>query len=271
MFKKLAITAGVVAVGLGVLHATGLSSYTSTAAAKVRSTFKKSVPLEFELDRLRHEVSQLVPEMKKNFSNIAEEMVAVENLEREIKIASANLKKQKDNLLTMTESAETGRTIYIHNRPVSAEKVRARLDRDWANYKASEAELKSKEQLLEAKQSSLDATREKLGAIKGQKQQLEVEIAQLEAQLKTIRLSQARSKFHFDDSKLAHCKSILADIKNRLNVEMQQNLLENEFATDTITTEKQPTQPTSDLIREIRTQLGTSKDEVKSVAADNKD
>ena len=103
MFKKFAIAAIVVGAGLGFLHATGLSSYTSTAVAKVRGGFKKAVPLEFEIERLRHEVSQLIPEMKKNFVNVAEEMVAVDNLNEEIKSSMATLQKQKSVLLAMTK------------------------------------------------------------------------------------------------------------------------------------------------------------------------
>jgi len=268
MLKKFAIAAVVVGAGLGLLHATGLNSYTSTAVAKVRGTFKKSVPLEFEIERLRHEVSQLVPEMKKNFSSIAEEMVAVENLDKEIKTTSANLAKQKETLLTMTKDLEGGKKqIVYNNRPVSADRVAQRLERDWASYKNCEAELKSKEQLLDAKQAALDATRERLGSIRVQKQELEVEIARLEAELKTVRLAQTKNKFHFDDSRLARCKAALAEVKNRLMAERYESDLAGQFSNDSFQVEKKA-QPTSEVINEIRAHFGDTTTEKTTSVAD---
>src|SRR5438270_10882512 len=133
MLKKFAIAAVVVGAGLGLLHATGLNSYTSTAFSKVRGTFKKSVPLEFELERLRHEVSQLIPEMKQSFSRIADEMVAVENLDKEIKATTVTLAKQKQVLLAMTKDLESGKKLISYDgRDYSADRVARRLERDWA-------------------------------------------------------------------------------------------------------------------------------------------
>lgn len=266
MLKKFALTAALVAIGLGVVHATGLSSYTSTAAAKIRGGFKRAVPLEFEIERLRHEVSQLIPEMKKNFTCIAEEMVAVENLDKEIKITASNLQKQKDMLLTMTKDLESGKTMLVYGgREYPPDRIKAKLARDWASYQACTAELKAKEQLLDAKQEALDATRERLSTIKTQKQELEVEVARLEAELKTVRLAQTRNKFHFDDSRLARCKATLAEIKNRLNVEKKANDIEGQFANDNIPVDKKVL-PTSELIHEIKAHFGNSAKDDKSLA-----
>ncbi len=270
MIKKFVFTAALVAIGLGALHATGLSSYTSTAVSKIRSGFKKAVSLEFEIERLRHEVAQLIPEMKRNFTNIAEEMVAVENLDKEIKTTTANLQKQKEALLAMTRDVESGKTILVYGgREYSIDRVKTKLARDWASYRVCADELKAKEQLLDAKQEALDATRERLAAIKTQKQELELEVAKLEAELKTVRLAQTRNKFHFDDSRLARCKATLAEIKNRLNVERKAMDIEGQFANDNIPVEKK-VQPTSELINEIKAHFGTSaRDDGKSLVRDN--
>lgn len=270
MLKKMFLAGALVAIGLVTLHVTGLSSYSSTAFSKVRHSFKKAVPLEFEIERLRHEVAKLVPEMKKNFTSIAEEMVAVENLDKEIKTTTANLQKQKDMLVRMTKDIESGKTVLVYdNRTFNADRVKTKLARDWASYQACEAELKAKEQLLDAKQQALDVTRERLSTIKTQKQELEVDIAKLEAELKTVRLAQTRNKFHFDDSGLARCKKALADIQNRLNVEKKAYEIEGQFGNDNIPVDKK-VQPTSDVIKEIKAHFGTSANEdAKSVAENN--
>lgn len=269
MLKKMFLTGALVAIGLVTLHVTGLSSYSSTAFSKVRSSFKKAVPIEFEIERLRHEVSQLVPEMKKNYRAIAEEMVAVKNLDNEIKTTTTNLAKQKDTLLALTKDLESGKvTLVYDNRPYNADRVKNKLQRDWASYQACEAGLKSKEQLLEAKQASLDVTRERLGAIKNQKEELEVEIARLEAELRTVRLAQTRNKIHFDDSRLARCKATLADIRNRLDAEKYEQDLAGQFSNDSIPVNKKA-QPTSQLINEIKAHFGSPVTEEASVAGNN--
>lgn len=268
MLKKFAIAAVVVGAGLGLLHATGLNSYTSTAFSKVRGTFKKSVPLEFELERLRHEVAQLIPEMKQSFSRIADEMVAVENLDKEIKSSTTALAKQKQVLLAMTRDLESGKKLISYDgREYSADRVARRLERDWATYKNGEAEVKSKQDLLDAKQTALDATKERLSSIRVQKQELEVEIAKLEADLKTVRLAQTKNQFHFDDSRLARCKAAVQEMKNRLTAEKYASDLANQFGNEIVPVEKK-VQPTSQIIHEIRAHFGDSVTEPTTSVAD---
>src|SRR5204862_273839 len=84
MCKKIGIAAVVVAVVLFLLNSTMLGSYTGTAWSKIHGSFKKQVPIEFEIERIKHEIAQLVPDMKKNLSSVAEEMVAIDNLKEEI-------------------------------------------------------------------------------------------------------------------------------------------------------------------------------------------
>lgn len=263
MFKKIGIAAAVVGAGVFLTSAAGLWSYGSTLWSQARNGLKKQVPLEFEIERIRHEVAQLVPDMKKNFTIIAEEMVAVENLQKEITLLKGNLRQQKENVLTMTRDLETGNsTIVYDGRSYSSERVREKLARDFASYQTCEAELRSKEQLLEAKERSLDAAREQLASLKAQKQELEIQVAQLEAEVKTVRLAQTRNKVHVDDSQLARCKSALAEIRDRLNVEKKESELEAQFANDAIPVEKKA-KSTEELVKEIRSRLGEGK-----VAAD---
>ncbi len=260
MFKKIFLAAVLAVTGIFVVNKAGLSSYTATAWHNVRSCFKKQVPLEFEIDRLRYEVSQLVPDMRKHLNHIAEEMVAVQNLRDEITDTRVALKRQKDNIVTMSHDLDSGAVKVLYgDREYSASRIKEKLDRDFASYRRCEAELKSKEQLLEAKERSLDAAREQLSAIRSQKQELEVELARMEAELKAVRLAQTHTKFQFDDSALARCKATLADINNRLKVEKTQVELDGQFANDnTIPVEKKE-KSTSELTKEIRAYFGEAK------------
>src|SRR6516162_8616192 len=71
MCRKIGIAAVLAAAGLFLINRAGLSSYTATAWNNVRSSFKKQVPLEFEIERLRYQVQQLVPDMKRQLKEIA--------------------------------------------------------------------------------------------------------------------------------------------------------------------------------------------------------
>lgn len=266
MLKKIGFLTLMVAAGLFIISQTRVGSYGGTAWKKVKDATKKQVPIEFEIERLRHEVAQLVPDVKNQLSGIAEEMVAVQNLREEIEVTKVNLNKQQESLRAMKDDLKNGIVpVSTSGRPYSANFVREKMARDLASCQRCEKEVKTKEQLLEAKERALDAARERLASIKGQKEELEIAIENLEAELKTVRLAQTRSKFEFDDSRLAHIKQSLADLKTRLQVERKTGELYGEFANDLPTAE--PKAKSSDqVIHDVEAYLGdTSKEDGKVV------
>ena len=54
------------------------ASYVGTSAGWVKSSVKDSVPIEFEIDRARRMVKDLVPDIQRNMHVIAKEEVEVE-------------------------------------------------------------------------------------------------------------------------------------------------------------------------------------------------
>lgn len=263
MIRKIFMAAALTAVGLIVLNHAGLHGYGATALHKIKGVCKSQVPIEFEIERLKYQIAELVPDMRRNLSSIAEEMVATANLRDEIQETHANLAKQKDAIVSMTKDLETGATsISYGGRDYARERIREKLNRDFRSYQRCEAELKSKEKLLDAKERALDSAREQLGTIRTQKQELEVQVAQLEAELKSVRLAQSRSKFQIDDSALARCKATLADIKNRLKVEQKTTELTGDFANDN-TVQVEKTKPAGELTKEITAYFNEGSTEAK--------
>jgi len=253
-----------VVAGLVLLNWAGMGSYVSTAWHKVRGNAKRQVPLEFEIDRLRHEVSQLVPDMKKNLSVIAEEIVAVENLKEEVATTETNLKQRESEIKAMTRDVQAGTERVVYNgREYSGTRVAEKLSRDFASFKRCKAELESKKKLLDAKERALEVAREQLAGMRSQKQELEVQVAQLEAELKTVRLAQTKDKFHLDDSKLSQCKATLAEIKNRLKVEQTETELHGEFANDLGVPVEKKTKSAKELSKEISAYFDGSAEESK--------
>jgi chromosome segregation ATPase len=216
----MAIAALAVVAGLFILNTTYFGSYAKTAWKKAKSAANNQVPLEFKIETLRNEISQLIPDMKKNISAISEEIVAVDNLQRDVTELRASLSAQKENLRAMKEALQTGDThVNYRGSIMTAERLKVRLDHAFNSCKQREQDLEIKEQMLDARREKLAADREQLEGMKSQKQQLELRVAQLETELRTLRAVQTKSRVQFDDSRLARIKNELAKLENQLKVE----------------------------------------------------
>src|SRR5438128_3677080 len=108
MLKKIGFAALAVVAGLFILNSTHLGSYAKTAWHKVKKTAKGQVPLEFQLESARHEIAQLIPDMRKHIDGIAQEMRAVQRLKEDITVTKANLDEQKKLIYAMKEDLKKG-------------------------------------------------------------------------------------------------------------------------------------------------------------------
>jgi DNA repair exonuclease SbcCD ATPase subunit len=269
MCKKIGIAALAVVAGLFILNNTRLGSYGATAWSKVKRTAKAQVPLEFEIERVRQLVAQLVPDMKQNLTKIAEEIVAVENMREEIAVTKTNLNKQKDSVRAMTDELKSGNErIVFNNRTYSRSRIAEKLAADLKSCQRCEEEVKVKEQMLENREKALDTEREKLASMRQQKQELEVKISKLEADLKAVRLAQTKSNFAIDDSRLSQIKASLADIQNRLRVELKASELHGEFANDPVVKPENKGKSTADVIKEAESYLGGESKQDTKIAAE---
>jgi len=256
--KKLAVTALAVLGLLTVLSFTKVGSYANLALKKTRNAVAQSVPVEVEIERLKEEVKNLVPDLNKNIALVANEMAAVERLDREIKVTKTNLNEQKARLVQMTHWIESGETQFIVNNKVfNKDQIAERMARDYESYKRATSELTFRERELALKNKALDSAREQLQAMKDKEQELKLQIAELEAELRAVRVAQTRSQFQIDDSRLSDIKQSIEELRTRVNAERYRVELEGQFAngTDIQTTEKATPRPVRDLAKEIREQL----------------
>src|SRR5712692_1463237 len=130
MFRKIAIAALAVVGGLFILNSTHLGSYAKTAWKKVKATAKAQIPLENQLEVIRYEVSQFMPELRKQVSGLAAETVAVQSLRHEVTDIRASLDKQRSKIVAMRDELKsTPVKIGPENR------VRSRLERNVTSYK----------------------------------------------------------------------------------------------------------------------------------------
>src|SRR5438270_11605420 len=96
MFKKLVVTAIAIGAGFFLLRSTHLGGYARTAWSKARTSVQGQIPIEFQLESIRNEVAQLVPDMKREISRVAAETGAIEGLREEVADIGGKLEKQKE-------------------------------------------------------------------------------------------------------------------------------------------------------------------------------
>ena len=212
----------------GLAAAAGLSllffgrdavSYVCTSAGRVKESVKNSVPVEFEIDRARRMVGDLVPDIRRNMHVIAKEEVEIERLQKEITDTSGRLDKQRGDLVRLKTDLQQDKGTYQYvGRTYTTDQVKTDLATRFERFKTSEATLASLRDIYSARQKSLEAARQKLEGMVASKRQLEVEVENLEARLKMVEVAQTTSDYNFDDSQLARVKDVMAEIRSRLGV-----------------------------------------------------
>jgi len=219
MITKLLV--GTAAAGLLGIFVFGrdVCSYMSTSVTSVRDAIKSEVPLEFEIQRAREMVDNLVPDIRKCMHVIAEEEVNVEDLQREVARKEKELGKQKEQILALRSDLGGGQSAFRYaGRVYTSEDVRRDLSQRFERYKVAEETLASKQQILQARLKSLSAAREKLDGMLAAKQDLEIQIENLDARLKTLQAAQTASEVQIDDSQLARAKKLIRELNKQLDV-----------------------------------------------------
>ncbi len=218
MAKKALIGVAAAAVLSTLVFGRDALSYVKTFGSSARDAIKAEVPLEFEIQRARNMVGNLVPDIRKCMHVIAEEEVNVEHLSKDIARAESDLGKQKEEILALRLHVDQGRPYQYASRTYSPNEVKRDLSSRFERYKTAEATLASKRQILTAREKSVDAAREKLDGMLASKRDLEVQIENLDARLKTVQAAQTASSVVLDDSQLARAKKLIGDLNKQLDV-----------------------------------------------------
>lgn len=219
MIRKALIGAGVTLLVGMFFFGRDVFSYVRTSAGYVKEAVTDSVPMEFQIDRARGMIQDLVPEIRKNMHIIAKEEVEVERLEKRIADAQASLSKDKAELMRLKTDLSNGKDLFRYaGRSYTADQVKLDLSNRFERYKTAEATMASLQEIHRARQRSLDAARQKLEGTLVAKRQLAVEVENLQARLQMVAAAQTTSNYNFDDSKLGRVKELLGDLKTRLDV-----------------------------------------------------
>jgi hypothetical protein len=250
-----------VAVG-GLIFGDDLFSYVSSSARSLRTSVKDSVPIDFELQRARDLLEEIVPEMHANIRLIAQEEVEVENLKKDIARCDVALADGKAKIHKLGQMLGTERVYFtISDRQYSRESIKGDLARRFERYKEAEVVLQGKRRLLATRQKSLDAAVQMLDKARSRKALLADRIESLASQHRLVKAASVGSRFQIESSKIAQTDKLIREIKKRLDVAERVLAHEGKFLEPIpvdIVEEK-------DLLTQVREHFGTGTDKALAV------
>ena len=95
MIKKAILASVGICLASLVFFGRDAMSYFRTTAGRVKDSVRDSVPLDFEIDRARRLVKELVPDIRKSMHIIAKEEVEVEQLHKQIAQTETRLERSR--------------------------------------------------------------------------------------------------------------------------------------------------------------------------------
>lgn len=268
MLKKILIGSAI-AVGLGTfVFGRDTISYLRTGCRSVRQAVKAEVPVEFEIERARTMVDQLVPDIRQCMHVIAEQQVDIEHLTAALDRKTGELGRQKDAIMALKSDLGSGKSTFTYaSQKFTSNDVKRDLSNRFERYKAAEEMLAADKKILAAREQTLVANRDKLEGLMQAKKDLEVKLEQLQARLQTVKAAETVSQLAIDDSNLSHARKLIDDLNKQLDV--KQRVLETEAKfTGMIPVEKSEPAVASDLDQQIDAYFGT---EAKSTEVAGRD
>lgn len=227
MLKKIVVCGLSLFLVGGLLFGSDGFSYLRTFGGQVRDVVKSEISVEFELDRIRDEVDNLVPEIRRHMTIVAEQSVDVKDLERDLSDKEVALGKQKDAILALRSDLETeSKSFTYRSVSYSRNEVESDLAHRFESFCSVEEGVKRDHQILAAQRDTLRANQKKLDTMLSRKQDLVVKVAQLEARLKQVQAAEAINSIEIDDSHLAHVENMIKEMNHALDV--RQSVLETE-------------------------------------------
>jgi peptidoglycan hydrolase CwlO-like protein len=219
MIRKALVTVGGVALLTVLFFGRDAASYVSTTCGWVKDSVKSNVPIEFEIERARRMVKNLVPDIRRNMHVIAQEEVEIERLDKEIAKTQETVANEKAAILRLKGDLSSPQPVYHYaGRSYPIQQVKVDLANRFERFKTHEMTLASLQDMMVHRRTSLDAARQKLEGMQVAKRQLEVDVESLEAKFKVLQVAQTTSEFNIDDSQLGRVKDLIAEVRARLNV-----------------------------------------------------
>ena len=201
------------------LMGTGVWSYVKTGWQRSVVAVKENVPIEFEIDRARMMVQDLVSEVRRNMHVIAREEVEVEQLADQVAESDRKLSKERNDILRLKDDVSKEKHTYDYSgKQYSAKQVKQDLAARFERFKTVQANHEALLEIQKARERGLGAAHQKLEQMIQVKRQLEVDVEHLEAKLRLLEVAETANDLNFDASKLGQARQVITGIGTRLKV-----------------------------------------------------
>lgn len=257
MCKKLLLVGGVLLVaGWAWGSSTGreMMSYVSTGWKEMRQSFRKAVPIEFEIKRAENLLGNLDKTDEKLINALAAQIQALQKLERDIETAQGNVDRMKNELALLNEEAKS--RLASNGPALERDKKLLLLERKLKEVKTCEALLRNKLAAREQAQQRLDFIKAQRENLRDQRADLEQRIVALRTNLEMLKASELRNKHALTDEQLADVQQ-LKELVDRLEERIDIRLIELKLRQEgTPSSQVSPTRGGAGIVAEIDQYLG---------------
>lgn len=216
--RSVIVVAGVTVVG-GLLFGKDVSSYVRSSAKSVRTVVKDSVPIDFELRRVRDLLDEIIPEMHASIRLIAKEEVEVAGLNVDISNSVKSVEEETSRIAKLRDALATPQARYCFaGQEYPRSYVKADLANRFERFKESELHLASQRRILATRENALHAAMQLLERTRSRKRTLADQIESLTSQHRLVKAAAVGSHIQVDNSKLAQTEKLIRQIKKRLDV-----------------------------------------------------
>lgn len=217
--KSIVTLALIAVIVAGVVFGKDMVSYLRSSTTSMQRAVKDAIPVEFELQRARDLLEEIIPEMQANIKLIAQEEVEVAALNSDIAQSEKRLDKQEQRVSQLRRKYDTFNAAYASDTtPVDRENLTRQLSQHFDRFKEAQAVLKSKHRLLASRQQSLSAAVQLLERTRTEKTLLAGKIEMLQSQHRLVQAASVGSRIQIDGTKLAQTEKLIGQIKKRLDV-----------------------------------------------------
>lgn len=257
MCKKLLLVGGALLVaGWAWGSSTGreMMSYVSTGWKEMRQSFRKAVPIEFEIKRAENLLGNLDKTDEKLINALAAQIQALQKLERDIETAQGNVDRMKSELALLNDEAKS--RLAANGPSLERDKKLLLLERKLKEVKTCDALLRNKLAAREQAQQRLDFIKAQRENLRDQRADLEQRIVALRTNLEMLKASELRNKHALSDEQLADVQQ-LKELVDRLEERIDIRLIELKLRQEgTPGTQVSPTRGGSGIVTEVDQYLG---------------
>ena len=136
-------------LGAFLLFGAELGSMLKTSARSLQISARESIPVEFELQRAKEKILEILPDLQSQVRKIAEEEVAIAALTQEVQQDEQRILKQESTLADLRDSMRTTQVSYtINGRDMDRSQLTEHLKVRFDHFKQAQHSLDCKQRLL---------------------------------------------------------------------------------------------------------------------------